>query len=415
MTAGVASARAVTGVRILIVDDDGGDIETARAILRRGGFMRVEAASDAAGATQLCRSLGPDLLLLAYRMSEAGGLEILERLRADLPDLDPAAILTIAERDGDVRTLAYEHGVRDWVAKPFHPRELLARVAAAAECRELGRNLEAAVAERMARHQEAIAVLRQAEGALRRNLETSEAGSRAKSGLLAETVHELRTPLNAICGYSETLQLGIFGPIENPKHAEYVRLINEAAQHLRKIVDGLLDYSSAESESATLNIGRVDVGALVRETADLLRSQAEAGGVKLEVAIDPGLAAVHTDATKLRQVILNLGSNAVKYTPRGGRVAIEAKPDGGGGALVLIIRDTGIGMGPGDIEVAMRPFGRVKRDPKAAAVQGTGLGLPLTKRYVELLGGTLEIQSKPGRGTVVTVWLPADAPARRRA
>jgi signal transduction histidine kinase len=221
--------------------------------------------------------------------------------------------------------------------------------------------------------------------------------------------------LNAICGYAETLQLGIFGPIENPKHAEYLRLIHDAAQHLRKIVDGLLDYSSAESETAALNIGRVDVGALVRETADLLRSQAEVGGVKLEVMIDPGLAAVHTDATKLRQVILNLGSNAVKYTPRGGRVTIEAKPDGGGGALVLIIRDTGIGMAPADIEVAMRPFGRVKRDPKAAAVQGTGLGLPLTKRYVELLGGTLEIKSQPGRGTVVTVWLPADAPARRTA
>ena len=415
MTAGLASARTAAGVRILIVDEDGADIETARAILRRGGFMHVEAASDAASATRLCRSLGPDLMLLAYRMGAAGGLEILERVRAELPELDPAAILTIAERDGDVRTLAYERGARDWVAKPFHPRELLARIAAAAESRQLLRHFEAAVAGRMARHQEAIAVLRQAEGALRRNLERSEAGSRAKSGLLAETVHELRTPLNAICGYSETLQLGIFGPIGNPKHAEYLRLINDASQHLRKIVDGLLDYSSAESESATLNIGRVDVGALVRETADLLQSQAEAGSVTLEVSIDPALAAVHTDATKLRQVVLNLGSNAVKYTPRGGRVSIEAKPDGGGGALVLIIRDTGIGMGPGDIEVAMRPFGRVKRDPKAAVVQGTGLGLPLTKRYVELLGGTLEIQSKPGRGTVVTVWLPADAPARRTA
>ncbi|MGE5203448.1 MAG: ATP-binding protein [Acidobacteriota bacterium] len=412
---GKAPMRGFTGIRILIVDDDSADLDTARAILRRGGFMHVEAASDAEAASRLCRSFAPDLLLLDHSMAAIGGLEVLDRVRAEVPDLHPAAILMIAERDGDVRTLAYERGARDWVAKPFHPRELLARVAAAAESQQLGRHFESAVAERMARLQEAIAVLRQAESALRNNLEKSEAGIRAKSGLLAETVHELRTPLNAICGYAETLQLGIFGPIENAKHAEYLRPIHDAAQHLRKIVDGLLDYSSAESESAALNIGRVDVGALVRETADLLRSQAEAGGVELKVMIDPGLAAVHTDATKLRQVILNLGSNAVKYTPRGGRVTIEAKPDGGGGALVLIIRDTGIGMAPADIEVAMRPFGRVKRDPKAAVVQGTGLGLPLTKRYVELLGGTLEIKSKPGRGTVVTVWLPADATARRTA
>ena len=404
-----------TGIRILVVDDDAGEIETARAILRRGGFMRVECARDAEAAIGLCRSFEPELLLLGFRVGEASGLAFLKRLGAELPHLDPAAILVVSEHDGDVRTPAYEAGARDCIAKPFHPRELLARIAAAAESRVLGRNFEATVAEHMARHQEAVAVLRQAESALRKNLEQSEAGNRAKSGMLAETVHELRTPLNAICGYSESMALGIFGAIENPKHAEYVRLIHAAAQHLRKIVDGLLDVSSVENESTTLSIARVDVGAVVRETAEMLRNQAEVGGVKLEVTIDPALATVRTDATKLRQVILNLGSNAVKYTPRGGRVSIEAKTDGAGGALVLIIRDTGIGMGTGDLEVAMRPFGRVKRDPNGAAVQGTGLGLPLTKRYVELLGGTLEIKSRPGRGTVVTVWLPSDASARQSA
>jgi two-component system, cell cycle sensor histidine kinase PleC len=117
---------------------------------------------------------------------------------------------------------------------------------------------------------------------------------------------------------------------------------------------------------------------------------------------------VRTDATRLRQIILNLGANAVKYTPAKGRVTIEAKRDVAGGVIVLIVRDTGIGIAPEQIDLVMRPFGRTP-EAKASGAIGTGIGLPLTRRYVEMLGGTLEIESIPRRGTIVTVKLPAGA------
>jgi signal transduction histidine kinase len=140
------------------------------------------------------------------------------------------------------------------------------------------------------------------------------------------------------------------------------------------------------------------------ESAALLRAQADAQGVTLDLRLDPALGALRTDATKLRQIVLNLGANAVKYTPRGGRVTIEARPDNDQGVVVLVVRDTGIGIAPAQLDLVLRPFGRT---PEAKAfAQGNGLGLPLTRRYVEILGGTLDIASVPDQGTVITVRLP---------
>jgi two-component system cell cycle sensor histidine kinase PleC len=234
---------------------------------------------------------------------------------------------------------------------------------------------------------------------------------------LAEAVHELRTPLNAICGFSEAMKLGLFGPVGEPKYVEYAVAIYAAGMHMQKIINGLLRLARAESGEEMVEIQPVDVGAIIGQAGEFLRIQAEAGGVDLKLNIAAGLT-LRSDPTKLMQIILNLGSNAVKYTPRGGGVTIEAKPGDAGGAVIMVIRDTGVGIAPEDIATAMRPFGRVPGKGAISAMQGTGLGLPLAQRYVDQIGGTFTISSAPGRGTIVTVRLPPEpdaAPNNRAA
>lgn len=396
--------------RVFVVDDDALMVDLAGRILRRAGYRQVEASTDPTRALHVCREFRPDVMLLDFQMPGLDGLEVMAALNASDIETKPAVIMLTGEADAAVRTMAYEKGARDYVTKPFDRRELLARVANAVESVRLTRGLEAAVAERTSKLDHALEVLRQAERQLARQLEQSEAESRSKSGLLAETVHELRTPLNAILAYSEVLRDQLIGPVRNDNYKEYAGHIHDAGRHLLKLVDQLLELSRAELGEDKPQFAPVDVGAVVRQSAAMLSTQAAAAGVKLDIRIDPALQVVRTDSAKLSQIILNLGSNAVKYTPAGGRVTIEALPDPSGGVMVLVVRDTGMGIAPEHMELVMRPFGRTP-EARASGISGTGLGLPLTRRYVEMLGGRLDIQSVPGCGTIVTVRLPVEPKA----
>jgi two-component system, cell cycle sensor histidine kinase PleC len=128
--------------------------------------------------------------------------------------------------------------------------------------------------------------------------------------------------------------------------------------------------------------------------------------------VQPGLATVRTDRTNLQQIVLNMASNAVKFTPRGGAVSVEVGPSPDGGAYIVVVRDTGIGIDPDDMSEVMRPFGQVRK-AQAGRPKGTGLGMPLTRKYVAMLGGTLSVESKPGCGTAVTIRLQRTIPADR--
>jgi two-component system, cell cycle sensor histidine kinase PleC len=400
------SSPAVQSGSILIVDDDASMVDLASRTLQRAGYHQVEATTDAGRAVDLCRTCHPDVMLLDFHMPRLDGFAVMAAVQESDIETKPAVVMITGESDAAVRTMAYEHGARDFVTKPFDRKELLVRVANAVESVRLTRRLEAAVSERTAKLAEAVELLRLAERQLARQLERSEAESRSKSGLLAETMHEIRTPLGAILGYSEAVKAQLIGPIANARYLDYASHIHEAGLHLMKLVDDLLDLSRAELGEDRLDFAVADVGSIVRQMAGLLEIQAQAAGVSLEVRVDPGVMSVRTDATRLRQIILNLGANAVKYTPAKGQVTIEARREVAGGVIVLIVRDTGIGIAPAQIDLVMRPFGRTP-EAKASGAIGTGIGLPLTRRYVEMLGGTLEIESLPRRGTIVTVKLPA--------
>ena len=235
--------------------------------------------------------------------------------------------------------------------------------------------------------------------------EAAEASNRAKSEFLAAISHELRTPLNAVIGFSEIMMTQAFGPIGTPVYAEYAQDIHQSAGHLLELINDILDISKIEAGKLSIDDEETDLNALIRSTARLVDARASENGVTLELVIAEGLPEVTLDARAIKQVLLNLLSNSVKFTERGGRISLKAGVAASGDFL-LRVQDSGIGMDSDEIGVALSPFGQVDSS-LSRKFQGTGLGLPLSKGLVELHGGTLEIESRKPGGTCVTVRLPA--------
>jgi signal transduction histidine kinase len=215
--------------------------------------------------------------------------------------------------------------------------------------------------------------------------------------------HELRTPLNAIIGFSELL-LGDDASLSADRRAEYARDINTSGKHLLSVINDILDVSRIEAGKVTLDEDEVSLQELVDTTARMVRPRAEETGVTVELKLERGLPLVLADRRLLLQTLLNLASNAVKFTERGGRVEIAARIAAAGGVEVAV-SDTGIGMSAADVARVGEPFlqidGRLARK-----FEGTGLGLIIAKRLTEMHGGTLAIESELGVGTTMTVRLP---------
>ena len=228
--------------------------------------------------------------------------------------------------------------------------------------------------------------------------------NQAKSDFLANVSHELRTPLNAIIGFSELIRDGTIGPLD-AKYREYGGDIHESGRHLLKIINAVLDISKIERGRLELHNDVVSIGETVERCDRMIRPMASAAGVSLSTDVSRSLPFIHADEVRFQEILLNLISNAVKFTPPGGAVTIRASMEAGG--LVIAVKDTGIGMKESDIAVALEPFrqidGRLNRQ-----FTGTGLGLPLAKRLVELHGGNLAIESAPGLGTTVRIRLPSE-------
>ncbi len=233
----------------------------------------------------------------------------------------------------------------------------------------------------------------------------AEEANRAKSVFLANMSHELRTPLNAVLGFSEIIRDRLFGD-DASRYAEYAADIHRSGAHLLNIVNDILDVTRIEAGKFELREEAVQLAALVEESLLAVEPQAAKGGVSLKRSLSGTGALIHGDNTKLKQILINLLSNAIKFTPPGGSVELAARADAGGG-LIVTVRDTGIGMASHEIQDAVQLFRQVDSS-LARRYEGTGLGLPLAIQLTELHGGTLTVDSSPGRGTIVTVRFPSE-------
>ena len=242
--------------------------------------------------------------------------------------------------------------------------------------------------------------------------QAAEDANRSKGEFLASLSHELRTPLNAVIGFSDLIAREAEGPLGSPQYQRFAVNVRDSGQHLLELINEILDHAKAEAGSLRIEESSVDLEGTATFAVRMLTPRAERAGVTLAVSVAADVRFLRADERRLRQIILNLIANAVKYTPSGGSVTVSAGLEdaaadhGGEPALLLRVSDTGLGIPAEDMDRVLEPFARVETAANRR-VEGTGLGLPLTKRLVELHGGTLSLTSTLGAGTTVTVRLPA--------
>jgi len=239
---------------------------------------------------------------------------------------------------------------------------------------------------------------------LGRLYEELETVSKHKSDFLANMSHELRTPLNAIIGFSEVLHEQMFGEL-NEQQLGYVNDVLDSGRHLLSLINDILDLSKVEAGRMELELADVSVPEALRSGLSMNGERATRGGITLELSVDPEEIVIRADDRKVRQVVFNLLSNAIKFTPSGGRIDVSAHLTDG--VVEVAVADSGSGIAPEDHELIFEEFQQARGD-SAKRQEGTGLGLPLARKFIELHGGRLWVESVPGAGSTFRFTLPTE-------
>jgi signal transduction histidine kinase len=234
-----------------------------------------------------------------------------------------------------------------------------------------------------------------------------EIAGKHKSEFLANMSHELRTPLNAIIGFSEVLLEKMFGEM-NEKQEDYLKDIHSSGKHLLSLINDILDLAKVEAGRMELNLATFDLPTAIDNALTLIRERAMRHSIALAAEVEPQLGELNADERKVKQILLNLLSNAVKFTPEGGRITVAAHQLGN--MVEIAVTDTGIGIAPEDHAAVFEEFKQVGTDYTRKA-EGTGLGLALTRRLVELHGGAMRLESEPGKGSTFAFTLPLNSAA----
>ena len=356
--------------RVLIVDDSEDDIEMLRRFLANEDTV-IRGLTDSTKAEQVFDEFEPDLVMLDLHMPAPGGLEILRRLRDARNRLGflPVVVLT-----GDVgsaaRNSALDLGADDFLTKPLDRQEVVLRVRNLLSTRRLHVELARAY--------------------------------RHKSEFLASMSHELRTQLSSVIGFSELLISDTSDRFDEPRRQKFLAQINSSGRYLLDLTSDILDLAKIEAGQVVLRLENVMIADVARIVMSVMEPLAAQKAIRLEADL-AAAGHVQADAGKLRQMLINLVSNAIKFTPEGGRVTIGAQRLAE--AVEISVSDTGIGIAQPELEHLFEEFRQVDSDITREQ-RGTGLGLALTKRYVELHGGQINLTTEVGKGSVFTLSLP---------
>jgi signal transduction histidine kinase len=391
---------------IFIVDDMPANLGILDEFLSHHGF-EVLIAQDGKSALAKVEKAQPHLILLDILMPELDGFETCRRFKANPATHDIPIIFMTALTDTVDKVKGFELGAVDYITKPFEQEEVLARIKTHLRISQLQQQLQIQNTQLQEKNNQLDLLTRhlsqRTEELRLANTELARA-ARLKDEFLANMSHELRTPLNAILGMSEVLQEGIYGPL-NVQQAKSVHTIEESGRHLLVLINDILELAKIEAGKIKLDLIPVSANWVGESCLRLVKELAHKKQVKLQAVFDSNRLTVQADERYLKQILLNLLGNAIKFTPTGGTVRLEIKGDTEQQVVNLSVADTGIGITAEDMRYLFKPFvqldGGLNRQH-----EGTGLGLALVYRLVEMHGGSISVTSNSGQGSCFTVALP---------
>jgi signal transduction histidine kinase len=384
---------------ILIVDDTPENLQVLSATLSERGY-KVRGVINGKMAIRAARSGSPDLILLDIKMPAIDGYEVCTLLKADPKTVEIPVIFISALDEVLDKVTAFQVGGVDYITKPFHVAEVLARIEHQLTIQRLKKQL----IDRNTELQQEIIERKKAE-------EAAAAASIAKSQFVANMSHELRTPLNAILGFSQVMSRDSLLGDEN---IENLRIINRSGQHLLELINDVLDLSKIEAGIIALDERSFDLYQLLDTLEEMFQIKAETKNLQLRFSVQANVPQyIKTDEKKLRVCLINLLGNAIKFTENGGsiwlRASVESKQEPAESeiypnsslaeqyVILFEVEDTGVGIAAAEIDTLFNAF--VQTEAGKQAADGTGLGLTITKKYVEIMGGEIGVKSVLGEGT----------------
>ena len=400
---------------VVVIDDDAAQRLMVRQSLEPARFV-VEEAADGEQGLAVIESTLPDIVILDVMMPKLDGFALCMELRR-IPRFTHLPVMMITGLE-DVQSIerAFDAGATHFLTKPINWSLLNHHVKYVLRNSRLEYALvesEQALRSRVADLEEArIKLEKQREDltelTARLCITTDEANAanRAKSDFLAAMSHELRTPLNAIIGFSEIIKDERFGLIGSPCYRDYAGDIHASGQNLLQVINDILDLSKFELGDHNLQEEDIEISAMLDIVLDLIQERAVANNIEVELDAPIDLPVLRGDPRKIKQILINIMANAIKFSDAGGRTTLRVWCHAESG-YVFQITDTGIGIAPDDIPNALSRFGQVDSDLNRK-YEGTGLGLPLAKAFAEMHGGSLDLQSQVDMGTTVTIQFPVE-------
>ncbi|MDQ6872006.1 MAG: response regulator [Gemmatimonadota bacterium] len=376
--------------RVLIVDDERRNSELLKVLLAPEGYALLTASSGE-DALALLADQQPDLILLDVMMPGMDGYQVATRIKQNPATNNIPVIMLTALDDRNARMLGLNAGAEDFLTKPVDRAELCVRVRNLLRLKAYGDKL------RIAHAALAIALAEASEARL-----MAEHANNAKTQFLRSMSHELRTPLNAISGYTEILELGIRGTV-NPAQVKDLGRIKRASSYLLRLINDVLTIARLEG-ARPLHLISIPVNPVLSEVEGLCILQAKANGLTLTVVPCDHEIFATADAERFQQILLNLVTNAIKFTPKDGTISVTCDDDGG--SIRVRVKDTGVGVRMLDLERVFEPFVQIDRHLTSETQQGVGLGLSISRELARAMSGDLTLESVEGIGSTFTLTLP---------